>query len=98
MALVVHGDFEWHDAKAATNITKHGVSFEEAATAVTDPKAVFLADELDPSRHIAIGASAKGRVLYVVHVEVVHNVRGQRDRIISARPANKAEELIYATP
>ena len=88
--MVVHGDFEWDDAKAAGNIAKHGVSFEEAITAVVDPDAVFLADALDPARLVAIGASAKGRVLYVVHVE-----RGARDRIISARRANRAEEAAY---
>jgi uncharacterized DUF497 family protein len=32
----VHGDFEWDDAKAATNIAKHGVGFEEAAIAMRD--------------------------------------------------------------
>jgi uncharacterized DUF497 family protein len=59
-------------------------------TAVVDPHAVFLADGLDPDRLIAIGASAGGRVLHVVHVE-----RGARDRIISARRAIPAEEAIY---
>ena len=39
---------------------------------------------------VAIGASARGRVLYVVHVE-----RGTRDRIISARTANQAEVAAY---
>lgn len=33
MATIVYGDFEWDDAKAATNLTKHGISFEEAVTA-----------------------------------------------------------------
>ncbi|MGA7121229.1 MAG: BrnT family toxin [Polyangiaceae bacterium] len=33
MATVVYGDFEWDDAKAEANMRKHGVSFDEAATA-----------------------------------------------------------------
>jgi len=34
---VVHGDFEWDEDKAATNLAKHGVSFEEAVLAMRDP-------------------------------------------------------------
>ena len=90
VATVVQGDFEWDDAKAAANLVKHGVTFEEAATAITDPDAVFLADDLRAERFAAIGASARGRTLYVVHVE-----RGQRERIISARTATAAEQTLY---
>ena len=90
MATVVSGDFEWDDAKAASNLAKHGVDFDEAITAVVDPNAIFLADEADPDRFIAIGMSASARVLHVVHIE-----RGARDRIISARPATPFEETVY---
>lgn len=58
------------EAKAATNLAKHGISFEEAVTAVVDPHALFLAD--DPGteqRLVAIGMSKRMRVLFVVHVE-----------------------------
>lgn len=41
------GDFELDEVKAASDIEKHGVRFEEAATAVVDEKAVFLVDEND---------------------------------------------------
>jgi hypothetical protein len=34
--------FEWDAEKAATNLRKHGVSFEEAATVFDDPLAVTL--------------------------------------------------------
>jgi uncharacterized DUF497 family protein len=44
MATVVEGDFEWDSAKAGSNITKHGVSFFEAATVFADPSAVYLDD------------------------------------------------------
>ena len=91
MATVVYGDFEWDDAKAASNLTKHGISFEEAVTAVVDPNAVFLADDSgSEQRLVAIGMSKQVRVLFVVQVE-----RGQRDRIISARVATRAEENLY---
>ena len=55
---VVSGDFEWNDAKAASNLAKHGVSFDEAATALVDPAAVFLDDGEHPDRVIAIGMFA----------------------------------------
>ena len=70
MATIVYGDFEWDDAKAASNLVKHGVSFEEAATAVVDPNALFLADDsADEQRLVAIGISKQTRILFVVHVE-----------------------------
>lgn len=91
MATIVYGDFEWDDAKAATNLAKHGVSFEEAVTAVVDPNALYLADDSgSEQRLVAVGMSKQTRVLFVVHVE-----RGQRDRIISARVATRIEETLY---
>lgn len=91
MATIVYGDFEWDEAKAATNLAKHGISFEEAVTAVVDPNALFLADDAGAEqRLVAIGMSEQMRILFVVHIE-----RGQRDRIISARVATRAEETLY---
>ncbi|MGH2353988.1 MAG: BrnT family toxin [Chloroflexota bacterium] len=45
MALVVWGEFEWDDAKAAENLAKHGVSFEEAATGFGDEYGASVPDE-----------------------------------------------------
>lgn len=91
MATVVSGDFEWDEAKAESNAEKHGVTFEEAATAVIDENAVFLTDDSSAEdRFRVIGMSVRSRILLVVTVD-----RGQRDRIISARPATLAEENIY---
>jgi uncharacterized DUF497 family protein len=90
MATVVEGDFEWDDAKAQSNLAKHGVSFPEAATVFADPAAVYLDDGSGTSRMVVIGTSLRDRLLYVVHVE-----RGRRDRIISARPATPAERDVY---
>ena len=92
MATVIEGDFEWEDEKAASNVAKHGVSFEEAATVFADPYAVYLDDGSSTDRMVVIGTSLRERVLYVVHVE-----RGARDRIITARPATSAERDVYET-
>ena len=88
VATVIEGDFEWDDEKALSNLDKHGVSFPEAATVFADPAAVYLDDGSD--RMVVVGTSLRDRVLYVVHVE-----RGRRDRIISARPATRAERDVY---
>ena len=92
MATVVHGSFEWDDEKAATNVRKHGVSFEEAITVLVDPNALEAPDQLDPNRFIAIGQSALLRVLFVVHLEIE---RSGRTRIISARKASPAQRRKY---
>ena len=61
----------------------------EAAT-VADPAAVYLDDGSGTNRMVVIGTSLRERVLFVVHVE-----RGARDRIISARTAERAERDVY---
>jgi hypothetical protein len=92
MPTVVEGDFEWDSAKAASNLRKHGVSFSEAATVFADPYAVYLDDGSGIGRMVVIGTSLRERLLYVVHVE-----RGERDRLISARPATAGERDVYET-
>jgi uncharacterized protein len=91
MATVVFGDFEWDSDKAAANARRHGVTFEEAVTALADPRAIEAPDLLRPARHVTIGMSAVFRVLFVVHIETV----GDRTRIISARRANAAQRRKY---
>lgn len=76
--------------KALSNLDKHGVSFSEAATVFADPAAVYLDDGSGADRMVVVGTSLRDRVLYVVHVE-----RASRDRIISARPATRAERDVY---
>jgi hypothetical protein len=92
VATVVLGDFEWDDRKAATNLRKHGVSFEEAITALADRAAVTAPDLFDPDRSITIGSSRFLRVLFVVHTET-H--RSGRVRIVSARKATAAQRRKY---
>ena len=87
-------DFEWDSAKAAANVRKHGVSFEEAATVIRDP---FSATGHDPDhsvveeRFVTFGLSTQNRLLTVAHTEQ------ERDtiRIISARLATTGEREIY---
>ena len=85
--------FEWDDAKAAANLRKHGVSFEEASSVFFDPLAVAGGDP-DHSdgeeRWIIFGLSSAGRLLVVSHTEL-----GDAIRIISARTATQAERRIY---
>ncbi len=76
-------DFGWDSAKAAANVRKHGVSFEEAVSSLKDDFAATardLAHSVLEFRFITYGVSADGRLLAVSHTE-----RGNRIRIISAR-------------
>lgn len=87
-------DFEWDDAKAAINIVRHEVSFEEAATAFYDTNAQVLDDQEHSDveeRRRLIGISSKGRPLLVVYT-----LRGEnRIRLISARKATSRERNVY---
>lgn len=85
--------FAWDAAKAAANLAKHGVSFEEAATVFGDPLALTFDDpdhSVDEHHLLTFGVSDRNRVLLVVNVE-----RGRILRIISARKATKHERGIY---
>jgi len=84
---------EWDPANAKRNLKKHGVAFEEAATAISDPMAVTGSDpdhSLDEERYITFGVSEKGRLIVVSHTE-----EGETIRIISARKASKGERELY---
>lgn len=83
--------FEWSPRKAASNLRKHGVSFEEAATAFDDELGAYYPDRLHPDRFVLIGYSTVERLLYVVYAEV----RRDAIRIISARKATKREKARY---
>jgi uncharacterized DUF497 family protein len=86
--------FEWGPAKAASNIRKHGVSFDEAVTVFKDPLAFIFDDEVhseEEHREIIIGTSALRRILLVCFVERLQDIV----RIISARPATRQEIKDY---
>jgi len=86
-------EFEWDPQKAKSNLSKHDISFEEAKTVFEDP---LYVDFYDPDhseaehRYIIIGESSKNRLLLVAYTE-----RGDKIRLISARPATKQEEKAY---
>jgi hypothetical protein len=85
--------FEWDPRKARSNFKKHKVSFEEAATALSDPLAATGADpdhSTDEFRYITFGISERGRLLVIAHTEERDSIR-----IISARLARKGERKIY---
>ena len=86
-------DFEWDPDKAATNLKKHGISFEEAATSFFDVFSVTISDPLHSEvekRAVLIGQSSSGRLLVTVHAD-----RGSRIRLISARTATRKERKHY---
>ena len=84
---------EWDPRKAELNLKKHGVAFEEAATALSDPIAVTGAgpDHSDyEERYVTFGVSARNRLIVVSHTE-----EGETIRLISARKASKGERKLY---
>jgi hypothetical protein len=84
---------EWDNPKAAANLRKHGVSFEEVVTALEDPLAVTYRDPGHSEvefRFLTFGLSSTGRILVVAHTE-----RDEAIRLISARPATRSERRAY---
>lgn len=88
--------FEWNASKAAANLRKHGVGFEEARTVFEDEEALLIPDPKHPvgeERFVLLGLSAALRVLVVIHCEVEPD---SVIRIISARKADRGERAQYA--
>jgi uncharacterized DUF497 family protein len=85
--------FQWDPRKAASNLKRHGVSFQEAISVFSDPLARIFDDAdhaTDEQREIIIGHSARQRLLLVSFTE-----REDVIRIISARKATKNERKDY---
>ena len=85
--------FEWNEEKSVTNLAKHGVSFEEAATVFGDPLSDTFDDpdhSIDERRFLIIGTSDRGRMLVVAHTD-----DGVVVRIISARELTSGERKSY---
>lgn len=88
--------FGWDALKAAENLVKHGVSFDEASTVFSDPLAGTILDPRHSTeeRFITIGLSTSQRLIVVAHAD-----RDDRVRIISARRATRRERRDYeSTP
>ena len=88
-----HMEFEWDGDKAAANLSKHGIRFEEAASVFGDPLTITFPDpahSVGEHRFLAFGISRTETLLVVSFAE-----RGKRIRLISARQATRAERKIY---
>jgi uncharacterized DUF497 family protein len=84
---------EWDREKVTLNLDRHGVTFEEAATAFADPLSRTILDPShseDEHRFILVGLAASGRLLVIVHTD-----RDESIRLISARPATRRERHQY---
>lgn len=89
--------FEWDSPKAAANIKKHDISFEEAQSVFYDEFAIQFFDDdhsSDEERFLMLGMSAEARLLLVCHCE---RDAGHVIRIISARKATKHECTFYGS-
>ena len=85
--------FEWDNKKAETNLKKHQIAFEEAASVFGDPLAITFRDpdySVGEKRYITFGVS-QGGILLVLS----HTYRNETARIISARRATRTERKIY---
>jgi uncharacterized DUF497 family protein len=89
-------EFEWDEAKAASNLKKHGVSFHEAKSVFYDEGALQFYDEsnsiIGDDRFLMLGASTLSNVLLVCHCE---REDGSKIRLISARKATRNERKHY---
>jgi uncharacterized DUF497 family protein len=85
--------FSWDPKKAAANLKKHSVSFEEASTVFGDVLSVTGSDpdhSVGECRFVTFGNSSQNRLLVVAHTE-----ESEKVRIISARVVTKQERRIY---
>jgi uncharacterized DUF497 family protein len=91
--------FEWDNKKAAANEVKHGISFEEAATAFFDGAGLDgedLEHSLVEPRRLRLARSAAGNLLVIAYTVRSHD-HEKNIRIISARLANREEQAGYKT-
>ncbi|GIK72771.1 MAG: membrane protein [Chloroflexota bacterium] len=85
--------FQWDKSKAAANLRKHGIPFDEAPSVFLDPFSLVVSDDEHSSaeeRFVIIGRSIKHRLLVVVFTD-----RDREIRLISARRAAKGEQKTY---
>jgi uncharacterized protein len=89
--------FTWDPLKAASNLRKHGVSFEDATGVFADPQHVLAIDNYDrgEERLRIIGLARGYYLLTVIHTSI-DEVGDEYIRIISARQASPREEKIYS--
>ena len=89
-------NFQSDPSKAEVNLSKHGVSFEEAATVFDDPLSTTLFDDqhsFDEDRFITVGESSRQRLLFVVYTETTSGLRIIGVRLATATERNQYEEV-----
>jgi uncharacterized protein len=90
--------FKWDPGKSSSNLSKHGISFEEAATIFRDPNMISIYDNEHSEyedRWISIGLSETGRLLLVCHTFKDVDRKNSVIRIFSTRKATKSERKQY---
>jgi uncharacterized protein len=91
-------DFDWDHRKAKTNVRKHSISFERAATIFHDPNLLSIPDEEHSEfeeRWLTMGLDESGILLVISHTFMNLSLEVCRVRIISARKATKTEYKQY---
>jgi uncharacterized DUF497 family protein len=84
--------FDWDPAKKASNVRKHGITFEEATEVFDDPRRIEwpASDPADDEERFTTVGLVRMRILAIVYTE-----RGQLIRVISARKASRDERRRY---
>jgi uncharacterized protein len=90
-------EFDWDPAKAAVNVLKHSVTFEDAMTVFRDPLARSILDHGTggEERWVTMGEAATGNLLVVVHTWAEIDADHSIVRIISARQPTRNEVRQY---
>jgi uncharacterized protein len=91
--------FEWDEIKAASNVRKHGVTFEAASTVFRDPQLLTTADlahSETEERWFCVGWASSGSILSVVYLWSETGPDAIKIRLISARAATQTEIRRYA--
>ncbi len=86
-------DFECDLVKARANLEKHGVSFPHATEVFADDRSSTVPDPDHSSyeeRFLIFGQTRSKR-----HLVVAFTDRGDRIRVISARPMTRREHTVY---
>lgn len=91
-------EFEWDNAKAESNLARHGVDFMDAMSVLLDPLAMTRFDDEhsdDEERWVSVGCAENGQLLVVVHTFSATGLNSALVRLISARPAVRREREQY---
>ena len=85
-------NFEWDSTKAKKNLSKHKISFEDAASVFKDKNSISVFDDShseDEERWATIGLDATTRTLVVIHTYILLDKDTYNIRIISAKKQQK---------